>query len=121
MFVTAGVLGLFTSITMMYVQSRRVEWRSYSFYYSKLIQVQNISFDWIFFMYVVWNITICGVVVVSGYASHKTKMFAIVFLATVMVRANDYEPPLDSPSSGISLRVLPRVGDMDLLAARCFS
>jgi formate/nitrite transporter FocA (FNT family) len=48
--------------------------------------VQNISFDWIFFMYIVWNITICGVVVVSGYASHKTKMFAVVFLATIMVR-----------------------------------
>lgn len=75
MLITAGVLGLFTSVTLI-----------------KLIQVQNISFDWIFFMYIVWNITICGVVVVSGYASHKTKMFAVVFLATIMAFPFAYLP-----------------------------
>ena len=64
-------------------------------------------------MYVVWNITICGVVVVSGHASHKTKMFAVVFLATVMVRMTKYiQTVLTVP--GIPLCVLPRVGNMDL-------
>lgn len=73
--------------------------------------MQNISFDWIFFMYVVWNITICGVVVVSGYASHKTKMFSVVFLATVMVRVTamctNSIASADLLLSGIPLRVLP--------------
>lgn len=90
MLITAGVLGLFTSVTMMQVcyWLLEFEFSSHDFHFSKLIQVQNISFDWIFFMHVVWNITVCGAVVVSGYASHKTKMFAVVFLATVMVRTS---------------------------------
>jgi glucan phosphoethanolaminetransferase (alkaline phosphatase superfamily) len=89
MLLTAAVLGLFASLTLLYADLSVVS-PDISFY-SKLIQVQNISFDWIFFMYAVWNVTICGVVVVSGFASYKTTQFAIVFLATIMVRGCDFD------------------------------